>query len=71
MFVDLCQDLRWDEKLFPVDDRCKDGTQGTCQRVQSSFGDLGFYLNVPVLFSVFLVPIITLLTHLLLFLPIW
>ena len=28
IFVDLCQDLKWDEKVYPVDDRCKDGTQG-------------------------------------------
>src|SRR5438105_8873720 len=27
VFVDLCQDLTWDDKI-PVDDRCKDGTQG-------------------------------------------
>ena len=28
IFVDLCQDLKWDDKVYPVDDRCKDGTQG-------------------------------------------
>ena len=43
VFVDLCQDLRWDEKLFPVDDRCKDGTQGTSpRRVHFPFGDFTF-----------------------------
>jgi hypothetical protein len=29
VWIDLCQQLTWDEKLYPVEDRCKDGTQGT------------------------------------------
>lgn len=29
VFLDLCQDLVWDSKIYPPEDRCNDGTQGS------------------------------------------
>ena len=29
VFIDLCQTLRWNDKLYDENERCKEGTQGT------------------------------------------
>jgi hypothetical protein len=48
-FVDLCQDLRWDDKVYPVEDRCKDGTQGTWTLSFDLFSLAAFLVLFPVL----------------------